>query len=113
MPNGSGKNLEVDTEIKNVKCVDGGYRFDALIAGAWVSVLTTEDLPAFTDKGRAQRGATLKPGRPQEGSEPMAGLLAVRVSIEQRDYVRAKASIDGIEVSEYLRGLLIADGMPV
>ncbi len=111
----------VDTEIKRVKIVDGSiYQFEAFLnlgdVRAWVLLETEEDLPAFTDKGRAHRArqkhATLAPGRPLEGEEHVVRPVAVRVSATQRQWVARKAARKHLTVSEYLRGLLEADGMP-
>ncbi len=129
--------LGADIEIKCVQVVDGGYRFEARVSlpfptngiavigvmkaqqgttSAWLLLETHEDLPAFTDKGRAHRArqihATLKPGRPLTGEEHVVKPIAVRVSRTQRYWVERRSGRRDQTVSEYIRGLLEADGMP-
>ncbi len=118
--------LEVDTPIKCVELkgtendLNGvEYVFEAaLIVGkrssGWVLFRTDEDLPAFTDTGSAHRArrvhATLKPGRPLTGEENTP--VAVRVSREQRSWIERRAARTKSSVSEYVRRLLEAQGMP-
>lgn len=121
--------LGVDTEIKCVKIVDGEFRFEARVFlsnfverpdvrtrfGSWLVLATDEDLPAFTDKGSAHRArrvqATLQRGRPAGGEEPVKP-VAVRLSTVQRLFVERRATRKKTTVSEYIRTLLEADGMP-
>lgn len=114
--------LAIDTPIKCVTLAgDGSYLFEAaLVAGkrssGWVIFRTHADLPAFTDKGAAHRArqvhATLQPGRPVAGEEHVVKPVAVRVSRTQRAWVERRAARKASTVSEYIRALLEADGMP-
>lgn len=114
--------LAVDTEIKRVKVVEGGFRFEAhsLIGNGrdrvWLVLETDEDLPAFTDKGRAHRArqvhATLQPGRPLTGEEHVVRPIAFRPTSTQRKWIERRATRKQLTVSEYVRSCLEADGMP-
>ncbi len=122
--------VSVDTEIKKVRVVDGGFQFEARMifqtpalreaghsgVSGWLVLGTPEDLPAFTDKGRAHRArqkhATLAPGRPLEGDEPTVKPVAFRPTAAQRAWVEHQAARKELTVSEYVREALHAKGMP-
>ena len=114
--------LPIDTEVKRVNVTEGGYAFQALYyargmfggARGWLVLETDEDLPAFTDKGRAARAERRPRGRPPRGKASTASVqpVAVRLDEMQRAWVRARAESQHLTVSEYIRNLLTADGLP-
>lgn len=114
--------LGVDTQIRNVKLGDGSYTFEARVVlpsatlGAWLRLETFEDLPAFTDKGTAQRArrnhSTLRRGRPLTGDEHVARPIAFRPTRAQAEWVHKRAAKLKMTVSDYVRRTLSADGMP-
>lgn len=105
--------LPEGTEIRWISLENGVYRFDARVAGEWIDVVTVDDLPAYTDRGAAQRArgrpAKLRPGRP---SESLTRPFGLRFSLAQRDYVRECAKREGCKPSEWIRRVLIEQGMP-
>lgn len=115
---GASTFLPPETEIKKVRVEDGAFTFEALIEHGWCTVTTDEDLPAYTDRGRAQRTLlpsstpTLKPGRPVRGVTVATRRLGVPLSAHQAAYVKMKADNIDESAAEYVRRLLIADGMP-
>lgn len=106
--------IRIGIEIKNVQLIDGAYFFEALHAGGWRKFRTSEDLPAFTDKGRARREArmhdALVHGRPRLA--PVTRNFGVKCSSEQRDWLEAKARETGKKISDIVRAALISSGMP-
>lgn len=113
--------LATDTEIKCVKIVDGSiFRFQASMdlgdVRAWVVLETEEDLPAFTDKGRAHRArhihATLQPGRPLTGEEHVVRPIAFRPTAAQRAWLQRHADKRDVTLSELVRLGLTKLGMP-
>lgn len=103
------------TELKRITIGEGCFHFMAKIAGQWIALETDADLPAFTDKGRAQREKPRRPrGRPMRGKSSTLGVqpVAVRLDEQQRAWVRARAEAQHLTVSEYIRNLLSADGLP-
>jgi len=110
--------LPIATPVKHVLCVDDGFLFHALRDGVWLELHTAEDLPAFTDRGRDQRGvhatrnATLGKGRPRLSSTTSTKRVVCKVTDTQYEHVeRVSAQLDE-SVSTYVRKLLIQDGMP-
>jgi hypothetical protein len=112
--------LELGTQIKSVTLQSGRFLFQAYVlfggGKGWIVLTTEEDLPAFTDKGREYRKrrihATLHPGRPLIGEEHAVTPIAVRVSDAQKDWVKHRADQKKMAVSEYIRSLLVEEGMP-
>jgi hypothetical protein len=109
--------VPVDTAIKCVTLIaGGGYVFKAEIAGAWLNLRCFEDLPALTDKGRAFREAqgwpTLTPGRPAAASGPLDARIVVEVTNEQKAWCRKRAANRDEKLAEYVRRLLLEEGMP-
>ncbi len=108
--------LPAGLSIKSVRLDQNGvYLFWVNFSGEWVSASTTEDLPAFTDKGteaRAKRRATLRPGKPRMGATAATRRLVCKVREDQHKHVELSAESAGLTVSERVRRALIADGMP-
>lgn len=116
--------LGIDTEIKRVRLVDGVYHFDARyhmhtlaqVVEGWIEVSTEEDLPAFTDKGRAHRERdvqpTLKPGRPVGGGAPTERAIAFRPTTAQREWLMKRAKKSKTTLSGLVRDALHSLGMP-
>lgn len=110
--------LPIGTQVKNIELRDGHYTFDGLLPthGGWERYATTEDLPAFTDRGRAHRersvAATLKPGRPPGGGTTQERAIAFRPTTEQREWLQARAKKKRTTMSKLVRDALIALGMP-
>lgn len=106
--------IPIGTEIKNVQLLNGLYFFEALYSGGWKKFRTSEDLPAFTDKGRARREArmhdALVHGRPRLA--PVTRNFGVKCSSEQRDWLEEKARETGKKISDIVRAALISSGMP-
>lgn len=114
--------LPVNTLVKRVKLEDGEFRFmasmkpDALHEG-WLEWHTTEDLPAFTDKGRAHREAhtgrtTLRQGRPTVSTEAATHRLVCKVTEAQAEAVEAIAAAEDTNVPGLIRKALTERGMP-
>ncbi len=101
--------------IKNVTCVDDGYRFMISRDGeAWEPASTSEDLPAFTDKGseaRAKR-STLRRGKPRMSATVLNRRLVCKVTDEQAAAVEAIAVKEATNVPGLIRKALIERGMP-
>lgn len=121
---GERMTLAVGVQIKGVFSFDDGYTFAALLRApyapkaSWVMFQTEQDLPGFTDAGRAHREAhrdrmtTLQQGRPRRSAKPSSRRLVCKVTDAQADYVERCAEQLDISVSEHVRRALIADGMP-
>lgn len=102
-----------NTEVKNIKLSDGHYRFEARggqTAHKWVVCYTSLDLPAFTDKGRAQRAASEagQPtqgvvGRPKRKDVPGTKWVGSKVTAEEYAQVKLWAEAQGCEMSTYVR----------
>lgn len=112
-----GHVLDVGTEVKCVELVDGGYRCHARVGpNTWIAFETSEDLPAFTDKGRAHRerqvAATLRKGRPPGGGSHQERAIAFRPTTEQRAWLQASAEKKRTTMSKLVREALIKLGMP-
>ncbi len=111
--------LEVNTPIKGVSLNNGVYTFEAALhvgkrSSGWVIFRTQDDLPAFTDKGSAQRAApaTLRPGRPTGSSSKATRRLVCKVTDEQATAVEAIAEKEETNVPGLIRKALIERGMP-
>lgn len=112
--------LPVNTLVKLVKLEDGQFRFMASMKPGelhegWLEWHTTEDLPAFTDKGSAHRdeyAKRLSVGRPMRGESPMSERLVCKVSPVQQKWVLQTAAAHDTSVSEFVRKALISSGMP-
>lgn len=115
--------LPIGTRVKNVRPHDDGYAFDAEVGGVWIRLSTLEELPMYTDKGRAHRAKSrypvMEPEPPREQGRPpvnsMATIghaLAVRLTAKQREWVSAKAERVKLSPSAYVRHLLLKAGMP-
>ncbi len=105
------------TAIKCIRIVNGRFAFLAYTTPphGWERYETDEDLPAFTDKGteaRANRRATLRPGKPRMGATAATRRLVCKVREDQHRHVELSAESAGLTVSEHVRRALIADGMP-
>lgn len=111
--------VRAGTPIKLVRLLENGsYEFTALWYGEWVTMQTTADLPAATDRGAAARAArasarvTLRAGRPTLSDEVATVRLVCKVTREQYGAVFRKAEAGGLTVPRYVRKLLVDDGMP-
>ncbi len=102
--------LPVGSEIKNVRLEDHGrYEFESRIDKTWVELWTEDDLPTYTDKGRAHD--QLNRGHPAMFAEPADSVIGLRVTRRQLNAIRRKA--DDLPVSEYLRKLLRENGVRI
>jgi hypothetical protein len=113
--------LAIGTEIKSVKLMDSAYACLAFVrrpyerAARWVSFLTYEDLPAFTDKGRESRAkhprVTMGRGRPAKGAAPLTNTRGIRMRQDQWDALDYAATNASSSRNEMIVGALISLGL--
>lgn len=104
-----GHVLSVGTSIKGVEIVAGDFVFQALGTNGWIVCVTSEDLPAFTDKGSEHREhrATMRPGRPTVGEGPSTKRVVCKVTPDEFERVKRDAAQKGHpSASAYVRALL-------
>lgn len=107
--------LYPNTAIKNVEIDGEGYAFEALFSDGWQRVTTAVDLPAFTDRGRAQREArrerVAKRGRPSQNRGRCMITLPVRP--DQKAALQKIAADQGTDLAGLVRRAMLAKGMPL
>jgi hypothetical protein len=109
-PSGAAIELAPGTEIRAVLLTDiGVYIFRARRAGRWLSCSTEQDLPAATDRGRAERAkrATLRPGRPIRAAAPSTKRLVCKVTEGELERVKRDAAEENRpDLSAHIRARL-------
>jgi hypothetical protein len=112
--------LAPGTEIKHVTVNQGGFSCSARLAIAgtgdrkpktmWYRFVTQADLPAFTDKGIAQRAAgsrsELRKGRPATKGRNTA-TTGIRLRRDQLEALRSRCSAAGKTVNEAIVDALV------
>lgn len=96
------------------------FRARANSKSPWVECTTDEDLPAYTDRGRAQRRhfpfghiGTMSRGRPRITTDGALSQIGVRLSDTQEDWLKKACRREGYgTISEYIRATLVSIGMP-
>lgn len=112
------RRLEVGTEIRHVTPhEEESTAFEALIGDKWLLCFTPEDLPEFTDRGRARRADEELPIHPAlgRGRPPREDELTprgVRFSNAQWNWITLTAKARAQTVSQYMRAILRRQGMP-